>query len=209
MTTILAIIIAYCAGSIPCGLLLGRLAGVDVRAGGSGNIGATNVTRQLGKAFGLLTLAGDMAKAVAPMWLAARIAGPDGPVILAGLAAVTGHCFPLYLRFRGGKGVATALGVWLYLYPPAALLLVAVFFVTVAATGYVSAGSLASAALLPIVLAVFAAPRNMILAGVAIAMLVWLKHRDNIARLLAGTEQSWRSSGKAAAEEAGKVDERT
>ena len=190
--TVLAIIAAYCVGSIPCGLLLGRLAGVDVRAAGSGNIGATNVTRQLGKLFGLLTLAGDMGKAVAPMWLTARVTGPGDPVILAGLAAVVGHCFPLYLRFRGGKGVATALGMWLYLYPLAALILAGIFIAVVAATGYVSVGSLAAAAFLPIALMLFQAPRTALLAAVAITALVWFKHRSNIARLLAGTEQSWR-----------------
>ena len=189
---VLFIVLAYCIGSIPCGLLLGRLAGVDVRAGGSGNIGATNVARQLGKTFGLLTLLGDALKAVVPMMLTSRLVGHGEAVVLAGLAAVIGHCFPLYLRFHGGKGVATALGMWLYLFPPAALALVGIFVAVVALTGYVSAGSLAAAAFLPIVLAALDVPRTTLLAGVAVTLLVWLKHRANIGRLLNGTEQSWR-----------------
>ncbi len=194
---IFCIVFAYLVGSIPCGLLLGALAGVDVRKGGSGNIGATNVTRQLGKTFGLLTLLGDAAKAVVPMAVTSRLLGPGDAVVLAGVAAVVGHCFPLYLRFRGGKGVATALGMWLYLHPLAAIILVGIFVGMVAATDYVSAGSLAAAALLPIVLVVLQAPRTAILAAVVVAAIIWFKHRDNIRRLLAGTEKSWRSKEKA------------
>ncbi len=194
------ILFAYLLGSVPCGLLLGSLAGVDIRKGGSGNIGATNVTRQLGKAFGLLTLVGDAAKAVIPMMLSRRLLETDDLTVVVGMAAFVGHCFPVYLRFRGGKGVATALGMWLYLVPAAAGLLLLVFIGTVLVTGFVSAGSLAAAALLPVVLFLLHAPRLHIVVAIGITVIIWFKHRDNIGRLLQGTEKSWRRPGEVAEE---------
>ena len=125
------VIFGYLAGSIPFGLLYGRLAGVDVRQQGSGNIGATNVNRLLGKKLGILTLVSDLLKALVPMLIAAQILGnqPDADLwtMMTGTAAFIGHCWPLYLKFRGGKGVATALGVFLYLAPLQALMAIGLF----------------------------------------------------------------------------------
>ncbi|MEW6426951.1 MAG: glycerol-3-phosphate 1-O-acyltransferase PlsY [Thermodesulfobacteriota bacterium] len=195
MREALLLLFAYLVGSIPCGLLLGLAVGVDVRKGGSGNIGATNVNRQLGRKLGLLTLIGDAAKAVLPMLLASTLAGDATLVALAGAAAFLGHLFPVYLRFHGGKGVATALGMWLYLSPFSALVLMAVFAVTVAASGFVSAGSLAAAAALPLVLWLRGAPAAQPLIALLMAALIWFKHSDNIGRLRRGEEKSWKDSG--------------
>lgn len=211
MTGYIAIIIgAYLLGSVPFGLLFGKMAGVDVRRQGSGNIGATNVGRLLGKRLGLLTLVADMLKGVAPMLAAAWwTVGQDGHylVVLSGGAAFLGHLFPVWLGFKGGKGVATALGVFLYLAPLAALGALAVFVLVLLNWGYVSLASLSAALLMPglvwllyhggaggeegLVGALGAAWPETLLA-LLFALLIWIKHRDNIERLLRGEEKSWR-----------------
>jgi len=191
----LLVCIAYLVGSIPFGLVFGRLRGVDVRAHGSGNIGATNVGRTLGKGWGALTLAADVLKAVLPMAVAQRIAASPDPelvVSLCGGAAFLGHLFPVYLGFRGGKGVATALGVFLYLAPVAALLDLALFAAVVANWGYVSLGSLTAALFMPgIVWVVYGSGRLALLAAF-FGVLIWFKHRENIVRLKRGEEKGWR-----------------
>ena len=195
------LIVAYLCGSIPFGLLFGRMKGIDVREGGSGNIGATNVSRQLGKNMGLLTLVADAMKAVVPMVFAFRILPDRGAsvdwVAFCGAAAVLGHLFPVYLGFRGGKGVATAFGMLLYLNLSAALVLLFLFFCTVAISGYVSAGSLAAAAMMPVVWWLFGAGRDQIAVGVLLALLIWIKHRQNIVRLCKGEEKAWKRDTQA------------
>jgi acyl phosphate:glycerol-3-phosphate acyltransferase len=179
--------IAYLVGSIPFGLLLAKAGGAgDVRRIGSGNIGATNVLRTGRKGLALATLALDMLKGALPAWLGYRYFGPDMAVV-AGLGAVVGHCFPLWLGFRGGKGVATAAGVMAALTPLVALIVVALFVVIVLLTRYVSLAS--------ILAAVAAAPVAFWLghfqAGelyLALALLILLKHAGNIRRLLTGQE---------------------
>ena len=192
----LLLVLAYLLGSIPFGLLFGKLAGVDVRVAGSGNIGATNVNRLLGKKLGFLTLAADAAKGVAPMLLAAYWLPESGFkgywVLACGAAAFLGHIFPLYLKFKGGKGVATALGIFLYLDPGAALLAILLFVLVVAVWGYVSLGSLMAAALLPLLLWLFHGGGPELVLATFIAILVWLKHRANILRLLRHEEKSWK-----------------
>ena len=192
----LLLILSYLCGAIPFGLLVGRLKGIDVRQSGSGNIGATNVNRQLGKTMGFLTLLADSGKAVLPMFVAdTMLAGHplvSDWVILCGGVAVLGHLFPIYLWFKGGKGVATAFGMLLYINFPAALLLAVVFIVVVYWSGYVSAGSLATAAMMPVVL-FFAGADGMQLAMTAVLfLLIWVKHRQNIVRLYKGEEKSWK-----------------
>ncbi len=196
------IICAYLIGSVPVGLLLGKCFGVDVRKSGSANIGATNVSRVLGKKIGLLTLVGDAAKAILPMALAAGLlAGqPDKELVILGCGggAFLGHLFPIYLRFRGGKGVATALGVFLYLQPLAVLAALLVFLIIMWRWGYVSAGSLATSALMPVVLFFLGAGQEQLLLATAIAILIWVKHRANISRLLRGEESKWGKAREAA-----------
>lgn len=188
------LILAYLVGSIPCGLLLGNMTGVDIRKGGSGNIGATNVGRQLGKKLGLLTLIGDALKAIIPMIIATYLFADSTWTVLAGFTAFLGHCFPVYLKFKGGKGVATALGMWLYLDPLTAALLILAFIATVKLSGFVSVGSLTAATLLPIILRFSHGSCVEIAVAVIMAIVIWLKHYDNIVRLLHGEEKAWKKA---------------
>ncbi len=194
----LLVIFGYLAGSIPFGLLYGRLAGVDVRQQGSGNIGATNVSRLLGKKLGILTLASDLLKGLLPMLIAAQILGdrPDAYLwtMLTGTAAFVGHCWPIYLKFRGGKGVATALGIFLYLAPLQTLIAIVLFVATVRLGGYVSLGSMSAALSLPVMIWLSNGPTDLLLITGMIALLIVLKHQENIRRLLKGEEKSWKKS---------------
>lgn len=194
------IILSYLLGSIPFGLIIGKLAGIDVRQAGSKNIGATNVSRLLGKKLGALTLCCDVAKGYFPMLLANFLL-PDNEtkiywVSLCGIFGVIGHIFPVFLRFNGGKGVATALGVFLFLSPLAILASLAVFVVAVGITGFVSVGSLLSSALVPFWIWLFGGPQVSIGASIIVALLIWLKHHENIVRLLSGKEKTWRKKSK-------------
>lgn len=198
MTPLALLLIAasYLVGAIPFGLLLSRGSGVDIRSEGSKNIGATNVARLLGRKLGLLTLFADIGKGFAPLFIAARLLPPDpqqGTVLaLCGAATVLGHMFPVYLRFRGGKGVATGLGVFLFLAPKAVLGCLLVFALAVGLSGFVSLGSLlGSLAVLPGLWLLHAPTWKVALAGVVVA-LIWIKHHQNIGRLLQGTEKSWK-----------------
>jgi glycerol-3-phosphate acyltransferase PlsY len=143
---VMGFVVAYLIGSVPFGLILTRIAGAgDLRAIGSGNIGATNVLRTGRKGLAIATLILDVLKGAVPVWLAGRYFGPDMAVV-AGLGAVVGHCFPVWLKFLGGKGVATALGVVLVLAPLAALVALVLFIGVTAITRYVSLGSILGAA---------------------------------------------------------------
>lgn len=192
----LLVLCAYLVGSIPFGLVLGKMAGIDVRTAGSCNIGATNVTRLAGKKFGILTLVCDVLKAIVPMIVANRLlAGSDQQAIwvaLAGGAAFLGHLYPVYLKFRGGKGVATALGIFLYLAPVAALIDMLIFVGVVYNWGYVSLGSLSAALMMPgLVWLLYGSPTSGLLA-LAVGILIWVKHGDNIGRLMRKEEKSWK-----------------
>ncbi|WP_420209445.1 glycerol-3-phosphate 1-O-acyltransferase PlsY [Candidatus Electronema sp. JC] len=185
---------AYLIGSIPFGLLLSRRSGIDIRQHGSGNIGATNVSRLVGKKIGLLTLFFDAAKGFLPMLAAGLLLGGDDSsrdtvTALCGAAAVTGHMFPVFLRFKGGKGVATALGIFLYLAPKALLVSVAIFIAVTAPTGFVSLGSLLGAAAMPTSLYFFDEPLWKFWLAAFVALMIWIKHQQNIRRLLNGTEK--------------------
>lgn len=195
------ILASYLIGAVPFGLLIGRLVGADVRMAGSGNIGATNVGRVLGKKLGILTLLCDVTKGFLPVWAAAHLlpsssANRELIVVSCGLAAVVGHMFPLYLKFKGGKGVATALGVFLALSPWSILISVLVFAAAVAGSGYVSVGSLVASGLIPLWLWIMGESSPILVAAIAIVFLIWCKHSSNIGRLLRGEEKTWRK-GKA------------
>ncbi len=189
---LISIPIAYLLGSIPFGYLLVRLfLKQDIRATGSGNIGATNVARSGAKGLGVATLALDLGKA----WLAVMIARHIDPAnydlaVAAAITAVLGHVFPVWLGFRGGKGVASGLGVFLALTWQSALCVLVVFILLVALTRFVSLASIAAAALFPIFGFYFVASRSpMVVAGfVLIPLLIIAKHHQNIRRLLTGTE---------------------
>ncbi|MGR0480914.1 MAG: glycerol-3-phosphate 1-O-acyltransferase PlsY [Candidatus Electronema sp. V4] len=185
---------AYLIGSIPFGLLLSRRSGIDIRQHGSGNIGATNVSRLVGKKIGLLTLLLDAAKGFLPMLAAGLLLGGDDPsrdliTAFCGAAAVTGHMFPVFLRFKGGKGVATALGIFLYLAPKALLVSVAIFSAVTAPTGFVSLGSLLGAVAMLPSLYFFDEPLWKLWLAAFVSLMIWIKHQQNIRRLLNGTEK--------------------
>lgn len=189
---------SYLIGAIPFGLIVGRLVGIDVRSSGSGNIGATNVARLLGKKLGVTTLILDCLKGFLPIFVASKLL-PEGPnrdiiLLLCGIFAVVGHMFPIYLGFKGGKGVATALGVFLFLSPAAIGISGVVFFAAVLLSGFVSVGSLLASGLFPLWLWLLGEPAGAIATGAVIALLIWIKHHENIARLMKGKEKSWKKN---------------
>jgi glycerol-3-phosphate acyltransferase PlsY len=187
MATLL-IFVAYLLGSIPTGLLLARRAGIDPRRSGSGNIGATNVARSAGVRIGLATLAGDATKGALPV-MAARWLGLGEPLAAsAGVAAVIGHVAPIGLRFRGGKGVATALGALSVLAPWTAAACVAVFAGVAWRHRLVSLASILATITAPAVLLATGAPAGTTTAMAVVAVLIVLRHHENLRRLMAGTE---------------------
>ncbi|HKS18894.1 MAG TPA: glycerol-3-phosphate 1-O-acyltransferase PlsY [Bradyrhizobium sp.] len=183
----LAVIIGYLLGSIPFGLILTRLAGTqDLRSIGSGNIGATNVLRTGNKGLAAATLLGDMLKGTVAVVIAGYFGGPNG-AMLGGLGAFLGHLFPVWLKFRGGKGVATYIGVLLGLFWPAAAMFGALWIATALTTRYSSLSALVAAFVTPISLWWFGHPALASLFAV-LTLLLFYTHRENIRRLQAGTE---------------------
>ncbi len=185
----------YLIGSAPFGFLIARVAGQgDIRAAGSGSIGATNVTRVAGVSAGALTLLLDAAKGALSVWLAAWVTGYAAVwMIAAALGAIVGHVFPIWLGGRGGRGVATGLGAYLVICWPAAVAALAIWLVVVGVSRYVSLGSLMATASLPVLVyflyAPGHAPSHAISIGTTLgAILIIVRHRPNIARLVAGTE---------------------
>ncbi|PIE60134.1 MAG: acyl-phosphate glycerol 3-phosphate acyltransferase [Desulfobulbus propionicus] len=188
------ILMSYTLGAVPFGILVTRHSGIDIRTGGSGNIGATNVARLLGKKWGLLTLFLDIAKGYFPLFVCAVLVREHAPVVVAlcGCATVLGHMYSMFLGFKGGKGVATALGVFFYLSLPAVIACLAIFVAVVAFSGFVSLGSLAGSASMIVILLVMQEPVWKIGLAVFIVAMIWMKHYQNIQRLLSGTEKSWK-----------------
>jgi acyl phosphate:glycerol-3-phosphate acyltransferase len=193
---------AYLLGSIPFGLLFARLfGGGDVRKSGSGNIGATNVARVAGPVAAILTLLFDVTKGAAPVWLAARISNESATwMMIAALAALLGHCFPIWLNFRGGKGVATAAGAFLVLCPAALLGSLILFLLVVFFWRYVSLASISAAAAMPLLIYFLWAPHHappmiVTFGALAAAGIIVYKHDANIQRLVQGEEPKF-SFGK-------------
>ena len=195
MTFILLLLAAYLIGAIPTGVIITRLvSGEDIRKAGSGNIGATNVYRVAGRKLGIITLLGDCLKAVLPMLIAMKIFSLQGnDLALIGLAAFIGHCYPIYLGFKGGKGVATALGVFLVIAPLALLGAFVVFALTLWRWRYISLASISAAATVPLLILLFGAPLPIVLSALIIAAIVVWRHRENIARLNGGTENKFKA----------------
>lgn len=189
----------YLLGSVPTGIVLTRLfSKVDPRKSGSKNIGATNIYRTSGKTLGILTLLGDVFKGAIPIWMAVMWTPhdlwgiSDLWIAIVGLSPILGHIFPIFLGFKGGKGVATALGIYLVISPVAVLIEVLVFAYVVWKWRIIALGSIISALTIPILIALF---RNeqvyFVLSGV-IAALILYRHQSNIARLIQGTENKWK-----------------
>lgn len=184
---------AYLLGSIPTGLLLGRLYGIDVRKEGSGNIGATNLYRTVGRRVGVLTLIGDCLKGVLPVLVARQCGLGADQVALVGLAAFCGHVFSVFLRFKGGKGVATALGVFLSLAPLAVAAALALFVALMLLWRYVSLGSISAAAIMPLAVFMLGGDHVLVVVTLIIALIVIFRHHENIRRLIAGTENRFKA----------------
>ena len=184
------IILAYLIGSIPFALILARRWGAaDLRSVGSGNLGAANVMRASGLAAGVLVAALYMAKGAASVWLAARVSTGDAVPAAAGLAAIVGHIYPVWLRFRGGKGVATACGVFAVLTPLAIPPALAVFMAIVWLTKYISLGSVVASVVLPSLAYALGSPTPSVLAAIAASIIIVFRHRSNVLRLRTGTER--------------------
>lgn len=184
------VVIAYLLGSISFAVLLVRLkTGRDIRQEGSGNAGATNVLRAHGKKLAILVALLDVAKGAAGVLLVRLVTADPRYAAAAGFAAVLGHVFPVFYGFRGGKGVATAVGAFFALAPLAMALSVAVFLIVVLLTRYVSVGSVVAMTLLPLLAGVLGAPQAVVIAAAATAVLVMFKHLENLKRLARGEER--------------------
>jgi glycerol-3-phosphate acyltransferase PlsY len=193
LNSILFILGAYLLGSIPTGLLLARAAGVDIRTTGSGNIGATNVYRTLGRSVGILTLVGDCLKGLIPVLVVRYLGLGDIMIAAVGTAAFLGHVYTVFLGFKGGKGVATALGVFLGVSPASVGIAVVIFIAVVAAFRYISVGSITAAAAMPFIITALDRRPPVIAMTAVIALLVIWKHRENIVRLREGTESKFKA----------------
>jgi acyl phosphate:glycerol-3-phosphate acyltransferase len=192
MQALVLVVAAYLCGSLPIGVWAASRVGVDVRQTGSGNIGATNVTRSAGARAGLLTLLGDVAKGAVPAALARLLLSDVWLIALTGVAAVCGHLFPAFLRFSGGKGVATAFGVFMLLTPAAAACSAAVFAFVALSTHYISLASMLAALALPLTAVVLGYSGPLCGATVLVGCGIVLRHRENLVRLWHGAEPRFR-----------------
>jgi acyl phosphate:glycerol-3-phosphate acyltransferase len=193
MTRILVVIVAYLIGSIPFGYLIVRgKIGADIRQTGSGGTGATNVSRRVGKVAGVVTLVLDALKGAAAVLIARAVSGDDWVIAAAAIAVLVGHIFPVWLRFRGGKGVATGAGVFLVVAPVALLCAGFLFVATVVLTRYVSLGSMVAAATIPLFVWLLSGSQPLLLTAILGALLIVFAHRGNIGRLAHGTESQFR-----------------
>lgn len=185
-----ALLVGYLVGSLPIGFALATwMKGVDLRRAGSGNVGAANVYRTAGLALALLVVAVDVAKGASSVLIAARLSPTATGPVAAGVAAILGHVYPVWLQFRGGKGVATACGAFVVLAPVATGLAGLVFVITVWITRYISLGSVLATASLPPLAWMSDSPLPVVVGGVIAASLIIQRHRGNLARLAEGTER--------------------
>ncbi len=185
----MACILSYIIGSIPNGLIIGKAVwGIDLREHGSHNIGATNAWRTIGKGAGFIIFLLDLLKGVLGVWFGMYFAGTPLALVLGGIFAIIGHSCSFLLKFKGGKGVATGLGVIAMLMPVPTVIVFAVWFIIVKLTGYVSLGSIVAAALVPFFAWIFNQPKEVIAFGMLAAAFIIIRHRENIGRLLSGTE---------------------
>jgi glycerol-3-phosphate acyltransferase PlsY len=183
------ILIGYLIGSIPFALIVARQRGTDLREVGSGNLGAANVMRASGVSAGAMVAALDMAKGAASVWLATRLSDGAELPAAAGVAAIIGHVYPVWLRLRGGKGVATACGVFAVLTPLALPPALAIFVATVWLTKYISLGSVLASIALPPIAYALGSPAPAVVAAAAAAIIIVFRHRSNVVRLRMGTER--------------------
>ena len=191
MTIAIVWILAFFLGSIPFGLILAKIRKVDIRQHGSGNIGATNVARTLGKTAGIFTLVGDVGKGYLACWIADTWLGLPWQVAGAGLLAYMGHIYSVFLKFKGGKGVATGLGIFLFVMPLSAGSAAVLFILNLLVSRYVSISSIVAAMSMPIFGFLYHYPSPYIYIAVVTAFMTLYKHQDNINRLIQGTESKF------------------
>lgn len=188
-TFVLLLIFSYLLGGVPFGLLLGRFfADVDIREYGSGNIGATNMNRVLGRKLGAATLLCDVSKAALPVLLAKLFSYPDLHASLVGLAAILGHCFPIYLKFRGGKGVATTFGVVLCISPIVGLISLGIWLIAYRVSRISAVGALSSSLLIPVLFYLFKGWKTALVFFV-VSLIIFFRHQENIKQLRKGGHQ--------------------
>ena len=189
------IFISYIIGAVPFGKIIGRkIAGIDITLKGSGNIGATNVAREIGIKWGLLTLLLDLLKGFIPVFIAKNyISDVQGFfLVTTSLAVLLGHRFSPFLKFKGGKGVATAFGIFLALSPSSAIISLCVFIVTVYFSDYISLGSIVGAYVMPLTLSILNKPAILIITAFFTASLILITHSSNITRIIKGEERKWK-----------------
>ncbi len=184
-------LLSYLLGSVPTGLLLGKLKGKDIRKSGSGNIGTTNAFRTLGKALGILTFLGDTLKGIPFMYIANSLGYSIGQQAVLGFLAFLGHCYSPYIKFSGGKGVATAFAIFIFLSPQIALVAFLVFAVVFFTTGTISISSLLSSLSIVITFLISSAEPALQILSLLVVTIIWVKHKPNIGRLLKGEESSF------------------
>jgi glycerol-3-phosphate acyltransferase PlsY len=189
MEEILAVSVGYLVGSVPFAFMLARRRGIDLRRVGSGNVGASNVLRMTGARRAVAAMCLDGAKGCMAVLVAQRLAVGEATPVAAGVASVIGHVYPVWLGFRGGKGVATATGVFAILAPLALAIASSVFVVAVWATRYISVGSMAGAITLAVAASASEVPAPVAVGAVVSALIIVHRHRANLARLVAGTER--------------------
>jgi glycerol-3-phosphate acyltransferase PlsY len=184
-----SILVGYAFGSVPFAFILARRAGIDVRVAGSGNVGAANVLRTTGMPLGVIVMALDMLKGAATVLLASALGDTPSAMAAAGAAAIVGHIYPVWLRFRGGKGVAVAAGVFAVLAPFATIAAASVFLIVVWTSRVISLGSVAATVTLPSAAALSGAPVSVIAAAIGSGSLILFRHRANLQRIRSGTER--------------------
>jgi glycerol-3-phosphate acyltransferase PlsY len=189
MQSVIAVILGYLLGSISFAFLLTRSRGIDLRKVGSRNVGAANVLRSAGVVPAVAVMLLDAAKGAVAVLVARMMTGDLTVATAAGLAAIAGHIWPAWLRFRGGKGVATSAGVFAVLAPSATAIAALVFIITIFVTRFVSAGSIVGAIALAVAAGVWGAPGPVVAASVLATVVIIVRHRDNMSRLVAGTER--------------------
>ncbi|MEQ8201542.1 MAG: glycerol-3-phosphate 1-O-acyltransferase PlsY [Syntrophomonadaceae bacterium] len=185
---VLLVVLSYMIGSIPFSYIFSRfLGGVDIRTRGTGNVGATNVLRAVGIKIAIASLAGDLSKGLLAAWWGSYFGGP-GLGAACSVAVVVGHCWPFILKFRGGKGVASAAGVMFMLFPMIGLMEAVIFFTAVGLSRYVSLGSVSAAVAFPFLVVLTHQPWQYVVMAIIIAAIIVYRHRSNIERLRNGTE---------------------
>ena len=189
MNELAVVAFGYLAGSIPFAFLLARRRGIDLRHTGSGNVGAANVLRTSGVPNAVIAFVLDAAKGAVAVLVAQRLSAEPATPVAGGLASIIGHIYPVWLGFRGGKGVATAGGVFAVLTPAALGIAAAVFVLAIWVTRYISVGSMAAAVTLAVTTAAMDVPAAVTVGSVIAAVIIVHRHRDNLARLIAGTER--------------------